>query len=76
MVERDGNLRAGPIDDLSGANLENIVQHNVAQGTVVSTDEWRGYNHLASIMGASITFKRFGLMEFTIPTLWRAIGAC
>jgi len=75
MVERDGNLRAGPIDDLSGANLENIVQHNVAQGTVVSTDEWRGYNHLASIMGASIITQKYGSMVFITPTLWRVIGA-
>jgi len=49
IVERDGNLRAGPIDDLSGANLENIVTNNVAQGTVVSTDEWSGYNRLGNL---------------------------
>ncbi len=49
IVEREGNLRAGPIDDLSEANLENIVEHNVAQGTVVSTDEWSGYNRLGNL---------------------------
>jgi hypothetical protein len=42
-------MRAGPIDDLSGANLEKIVQANVAKGSTVSTDEWDGYNKLQSL---------------------------
>ena len=49
IVERNGNMRAGPIDDLSGANLENIVKNHVKKGTIVSTDEWSGYNRLAAL---------------------------
>ena len=46
IVERDGTLRAGPIDDTTMATLNPIVIENVQPGTVVSTDEWRGYNNL------------------------------
>ncbi|HYA74986.1 MAG TPA: IS1595 family transposase [Roseiarcus sp.] len=49
LVERNGNLRAGPIDDLSGAALERIVTDHVAQGSAVSTDEWRGYVRLNTL---------------------------
>jgi transposase len=46
IVERGGKLRAGPIDELSLANMEKIVVDNVEKGATVSTDEWRGYNSL------------------------------
>jgi transposase-like protein len=49
MIERDGRLRAGPIYDLSGENMERHVAHNVARGTTISTDEWLGYNRLGSL---------------------------
>jgi len=47
MVERDGFLRAGPIDDTTMHVLEPLVLTNVQRGSVVSTDEWRGYNNLS-----------------------------
>lgn len=47
IVERDGRLRAGPIDDTTTATLKPIVMENVEVGAVVSTDERRGYNELA-----------------------------
>jgi transposase len=46
IVERDGKMRAGPIDDTTLVNLDHIVVQNVAPGSTVSTDEWRGYNTL------------------------------
>lgn len=49
IIERDGHLRAGPIYSLTGANLERHVAHNVAPGTTISTDEWRGYGRLSSL---------------------------
>jgi DNA-directed RNA polymerase subunit RPC12/RpoP len=49
IVERDGRLRAGPIDDATMKTLEAHVIHNVEPGTTVSTDEWKGYNRLASL---------------------------
>jgi transposase len=47
IVERQGRMRAGPIDDTTLANLDHIVTNNVAAGSTISTDEWRGYNTLS-----------------------------
>lgn len=47
IVERDGKLRAGPIDDVTMKTLEAHVVHNVETGTTISTDEANGYNRLA-----------------------------
>jgi transposase len=46
LVEREGKMRAGPIDDTTLANLDYIVTKNVVPGSTVSTDEWGGYNTL------------------------------
>jgi transposase len=46
IVERDGILRAGPIDDVFATTLEAHVFHNVQRGSTVSTDELVGYNRL------------------------------
>jgi hypothetical protein len=48
IVERDGALRAGPIDDATMATLEKHVLHHVERGAIVSTDEWSGYNRLTA----------------------------
>ena len=48
IVERDGRVRAGPVDDVTLGTLEAHVVHNVATGATVSTDEWSGYNNLAT----------------------------
>lgn len=49
IVERDGNLRAGPIEDTTLANLECIVTQNVAAGSTVSTDEWASYKYTVRV---------------------------
>jgi len=41
-------VRAGPVDDVTLATLEAHVVHNVATGATISTDEWGGYNSLAT----------------------------
>jgi transposase-like protein len=46
IVERGGLLRAGPIPDTTTYTLERHVLHNVQRGSVVSTDERRGYRTL------------------------------
>jgi transposase len=48
IVERDGRVRAGPIEDTTLATLEAHVVHNVEMGATISTDEWAGYNSLSS----------------------------
>jgi transposase len=48
LVERDpeGILRAGPIRDTTMTELEFHVFDNVEKGSVVSTDEWKGYGQI------------------------------
>jgi transposase len=48
IVERNGALRAGPIDDVTMATLEKHVLHHVERGATISTDERRGYNRLGA----------------------------
>ncbi len=48
IVERDGRLRAGPIEDTTLSTLEAHVVHNVETGATISTDEWSGYNSLSA----------------------------
>lgn len=49
IVERDGSVRAGPILDATARVLEATVALNVARGSTISTDEWRGYNRLTEM---------------------------
>lgn len=46
IVERDGKLRAGPVPNAWLTTIEGVVRKNVQPGTVVSTDDWQGYNDL------------------------------
>ena len=46
MIERDGMMRAGPVPNAFANTIQKVVRKNVLRGTVVSTDEWAGYNDL------------------------------
>lgn len=46
LRERNGNVKAATIDDTGRDSLLPFVASNVAAGSVVCTDEWRGYNGL------------------------------
>jgi transposase-like protein len=46
ILERDGRLLAGPIPNRKSHVLERAVERNVAKGTTISTDDWRGYSNL------------------------------
>lgn len=46
MKERNGILRAGPIQDTKTRTLEPVVLKNVDIGSTISADEWSGYNSL------------------------------
>jgi transposase len=48
IVERDGRVRAGVVEDTTLATLEAHVVHNGKDGTTLSTDEWAGYNSLTA----------------------------
>ncbi len=44
MRERNGYIRCKVIPDASQKSLRGVFQENIAPGTVISTDEWRGYS--------------------------------
>jgi transposase-like protein len=46
MLQRDGRLVAGPIPNASMDTFERIINHNVAEGSTISTDEHRSYSGL------------------------------
>jgi len=46
IVERDGMMRAGPVPNAWLTTIEGVVKNNVKRGSIVSTDEWQGYNDL------------------------------
>jgi len=46
MVERGGRIKAGPVPDATTYTLEGIINENVKEGSIVSTDKWRSYSGL------------------------------
>ena len=46
MVERDGQVRAGPVPNVKRKTLQPIIYNNVQRGSTVSTDELKTYNSL------------------------------
>lgn len=44
MKERNGYLRCKVIPDAKAKTLQKVFHENVAPGSVISTDEWRGYS--------------------------------
>jgi len=48
VIERGGELRAKKVPDTTGFNLKSFVCKNILFGSTIHTDEWWGYNGLAS----------------------------
>ena len=46
MVERDGDVRAGPVPNVQRVTLQPVIYANVQRGSVVSTDELATYSNL------------------------------
>jgi transposase len=46
MVERDGQVRAGPVPNIKRKTLEPIILNNVVRKSVVSTDQLASYGQL------------------------------
>ncbi len=46
MIEREGNVIAQEVPDVSSDTLQGIINENVEKGSIISTDEWRSYNGL------------------------------
>lgn len=46
IVEREGNVRAGPVPDVTMYTLQNAIAQNVAHGSRISSDEFKSYQNL------------------------------
>jgi transposase-like protein len=46
IKERDGNVKAQVVKNVSAKTLKSVVTAHVEKGSNVFTDEWRGYNRL------------------------------
>lgn len=47
VLQRDGKVKAQKSKDVSGKTLRSFIKRNVKEGSVINTDEWRGYNGLS-----------------------------
>ncbi|MBL7824158.1 MAG: IS1595 family transposase [Saprospiraceae bacterium] len=46
IKERNGNIIATVVEDTKGSTIQPIIKEHIGVGSVVSTDEWLGYNGL------------------------------
>ncbi|HMW39212.1 MAG: IS1595 family transposase [Saprospiraceae bacterium] len=46
IKERNGNIVATVIEDTKGSTIQPIIRDHVEEGSIISTDEWFGYNGL------------------------------
>lgn len=63
MVERDGNVRAGPVPDVTMYTLQNAIAQNVAHGSQISSDEFLSYKNLG-LLGYDHQTVTHGKKEF------------
>ncbi len=47
LLQRDGKVVAKKAKEVSGKTLKTFIKDNVKEGSVLNTDEWRGYNGLS-----------------------------
>jgi len=46
IKERNGNIIATVVEDTKGSTIQPIIKEHIESGSVISTDEWLGYNGL------------------------------
>ena len=70
-----GRIRLRRIKDASAASLDKAVQETIEPGSVVKTDDWRGYNNLDNLgYVRQIVHKETGTEENLLPHCNRAIS--
>lgn len=58
MVERGGRVRAMTVDNVKSATLLNIAAEHILPATTVYTDEWSGYDTMATMANKGYTHRR------------------
>jgi transposase len=48
MVERGGRVKTYPVENRKGETLIPLIKENVEKGTMINSDEYKGYNSLES----------------------------
>ena len=66
LVERDGNARSMPIENVKGATLKDEVRKNVDRSARIMTDDWKPYRGLRHEF-ASHEFVRHSSGEYARP---------
>lgn len=46
MLQREGELRVMPVEDVTGKTLKGIIKSSVEKSSIVISDEWKSYNNL------------------------------
>lgn len=79
MVERDGEVRMGVIDDTRAATLQPIIRENVEKGAKVYTDEHSGYRGLGgrythrAVAHSKGEYVRKATHTNTIESVWAIV---
>ncbi|WP_425992972.1 IS1595 family transposase [Brevundimonas sp. TWP2-3-2] len=79
MVERDGEVRMGVVDDTRAATLQPIIRENVERGSKVYTDEHAGYRGLGgrythrAVAHSKGEYVRKDTHTNTIESVWATV---
>ena len=76
MVQADGEVRAGVIDNADSKTLHSVIHAHVAPGSVVVTDQHRGYRNLSptfdhkTVNHALGEYVKDGFTTNAVESLW------
>ena len=60
LLQRNGNVIAKKVKDVSSKTLKYFINQNVEKGSQIMTDEWKSYNGLNLLYGHSIVKHAMG----------------
>lgn len=64
LVERDGNLRAKPVDRVTAKNLKGAIRESVRRDARIVTDEWPSYSGIGKEFLGGHLVVRHGIGEY------------
>jgi transposase-like protein len=60
LLQRNGNVIAKKVKDVSSKTLKSFINENVEKGSQIMTDEWKSYNGLSMLYGHSVVKHAMG----------------
>jgi transposase-like protein len=76
LVQKDGEVRAGVIDSTETGELMSVINHHIAPGSTIVTDEFIGYRHVGqkfvhkTVNHSKEEFVRDGYSTNSVESLW------